>query len=167
MGPQVRTNCSDMLASMTRRTMMLAPLALVLLLAACAPAGTPTPSPTPSATPTPEALPAVSTQTTCRLLFGSNVDGPLSDAADLVTRAVESPDLSSAVTVEELETTIESIETARKNASDDLVPYISAQIAPLQEMVDGLKGGGGTLSLDFADFKASALELLNTCERFL
>ena len=153
---------------MTRRPLVLVLLTLSLLLSACAPGIQPASSPARKPTPTAESLPAVSTQTTCRLLFGNRVDGPASEAVDIINRVVESADLTSAVTVDELESTIGSLQTARKNASDDLAPYIDAQITPLQQMADALDGDGrGTLSLDFADFKASAFELLTRCEQFL
>ena len=147
-------------------------LAGVMLLSGCATAqsdiGRPSPS-TPSVTATPKrtTLPPVSLATSCNLLFGQNVDGPLADATDIVTRFVDAPDLSS-VTETDLTGTIESLESARKNADPAITPYIDAQVAPLQQMLDAKHGKGsstGTVHLD--DFKASALELLNQCRPYL
>jgi len=140
----------------------LLPIAIfVLVLAGCSssPAETST---TPTATPTAEALPAVSIKTTCGLLFGSNVDGPAADGVDIVNRAAA--DLMT-VSDSEISTVIAGLRTASKNADVDLVPYINAQTDLLQQLLDAK--ATGSASVDFSDYKAASLELLNQCERFL
>lgn len=112
-----------------------------------------------------ESLPAVSLQTTCQLLFGSNVDGPVADAQDIVTRFAANPDLST-VTTEELELTVTSLAAASKNADPAIKPYIDATSKPLQQMLDALTGGVNS-DIEFTDYKASGLELITQCTPYL
>ena len=123
----------------------------------------------PSATPTPteiaEALPTVSLNTTCNLLFGSDVDGPVAQTADIVTRFIENSDLST-ITEEELAGTIDSLDSAAKNSDDALKPYINAQTDVLEQLLDAMTTNTNS-SVDLVDYKASSLELLNQCESFL
>ncbi|MHA3724362.1 hypothetical protein ACXR2T_10825 [Leucobacter sp. HY1910] len=108
-----------------------------------------------------EAMPAVSLSTTCRLLFGSNVDGPAPDAIELVNKFVQSPDMST-VSESELGETIDALTTASKSADDSVKPYIEAQSATLQQLLDA-RTNSENATIDFADFKASGLELLTLC----
>ncbi len=143
-------------------------LVAVVLLTGCTaktPTADATPSPTPSATETAAALPAVSLNTTCNQLFGSNVDGPIARATDIVTRFVAAPDLST-ITEDELSSTIESLDSAAKNADSAVKPYIDAQTDVLQQLLDAMTNSENS-SIDFADYKASGLELVNQCEPYL
>lgn len=117
---------------------------------------------TPSAPPK---LPAVSLETTCFFLFGNNVVGPMPDAADIVTRFVANPDLST-VTQAELDETISSLTTASSQAQEEIQPFIDAQVVPLQAMKDALTGKKNS-NIDFTAFKASGIELLNNCKPYL
>ncbi|TQJ31393.1 hypothetical protein [Microbacterium sp. SLBN-146] len=119
----------------------------------------------PSPTATEEALPTVSLETTCGLLFGSNVDGPVTEAADIITRFVEAPDLST-VTEDELDTTVGSLDGASRNADPTIVPYIEAQSDVLNQLLNALRTGENS-NLDLVDFKAASLELLNRCDPYL
>lgn len=111
------------------------------------------------------ALPPVSLSTTCHLLFGSNVDGPVSDATDIIARFVENPDLST-VTTDELESTISALDGAAKNADPGIKPYINATSQPLQAMLDALQGQENT-DINFTDYKAAGLELITQCTPYL
>lgn len=138
--------------------------AIVLLLSACSPAVTA--EQTPSAAATSAApLPKVSLATSCELLFGSNVDGPIADTQAILTRFTENPDLST-ITENELTSTIAGLETVRKNADEAIVPYVEAQIAPLNALLEA-KRTGKTTNIDFTDYKSSGIELINQCERYL
>lgn len=146
-------------------------VACLLVLSGCAaspPAETAEPkakaSAAPTATPTPT-LPAVSLQTTCFFLFGNDVSGPMPAAADIVTRFVANPDLST-VTETELDDTISDLTTASAQAQDEIQPFIDAQVVPLQAMKDALTGKENS-SVDFTAFKASGIELLNQCRPYL
>lgn len=154
-----------------RRTAVISVLALALSLVGCSSATLAASSPSPSktatplASPTKEALPAVSLETTCDLIFGSNVDGPMVDAQDIIARFVANPDLST-VSEEEIVAARDAIETAARSANEDLVPYLNAQVAPLDQLLDALKRGVNS-TVDFDEYKASGLELINQCEPYL
>lgn len=139
----------------------------IVVLAGCAAKApveaTSTPTPTPSETA--DALPAVSLDTTCNLLFGSDVDGPVAQAADIVTRFIADSDLST-ITEDELAGTIDSLDSAAKNADESLKPYIGAQTDVLQQLLDAMTSNTNS-SVDLVDYKASSLELLNQCEPYL
>lgn len=153
---------------MRKTTSTAAFLLAVVLLSGCAPkapAEEPASSPSPTPSEAAEALPTVSLATTCGLLFGSNVDGPISTATDIVTRFVENPDLST-VTEAELTSTIDSLDTAAKNSDEAVRPYIDAQSDVLEQLLGAMTSGTNS-SVDFADYKASGLELLNQCEPYL
>lgn len=140
--------------------------AVVLALAGCsAPAPAESPSPISTPTPTESKLPAVSLQTTCMFLYGSNVDGPLATTADIITRFVAAPDAST-ITTEELETNIASIETARDHAQTSIQPFTDAQLAPLKSLLEA-KTGGENRTISFDDYKASGIELLTQCTPYL
>lgn len=143
-------------------------LAAVILLSGCAakaPNGESAPSPSATPTESVEALPAVSLNTTCNLLFGSDVDGPVARTADIVTRFIANSDLST-ITEDELAGTIDSLDSAAKNSDDALKPYINAQTDVLQQLLDAMTTNTNS-SVDLVDYKASSLELLNQCESFL
>lgn len=143
-------------------------LAAIVLLSGCtakAPLDESAPSPTSTPTVSSEALPAVSLNTTCNLLFGSDVDGPVAQAADIVTRFIANSDLST-ITEDELAGTIDSLDSAAKNADASLKPYIDAQTDVLQQLLDAMTTNTNS-SVDLVDYKASSLELLNQCESFL
>jgi hypothetical protein len=147
--------------------------ACVLMLSGCASQSaaeveSPEAMPTVTAKPTPSApakLPAVSLETTCFFLFGDDVSGPMPEAADIVTRFVASPDLST-VTETELDETITSLTTASSQAQTVISPFIDAQVVPLQAMKDALAGKANS-SINFDAFKASGIELLNQCKPYL
>ncbi|MGG7509369.1 hypothetical protein [Plantibacter sp. YIM 135249] len=121
---------------------------------------------TPSPTPTPTTkIPAVSLETSCTFLYGRNVDGPLSTTADIIGRFVEAPD-GTTITTDELRSTIDSIQSARDRAQPEIQPFIDAQIAPLAQLLDA-KTGGGNGTINFEDYKASGIELLNQCKPYL
>lgn len=137
------------------------------LLTGCA-ATSPTPSailPSDDATPTADALPAVSLETTCDFLFGDDVDRAVPTATDIILKFVEDPDLST-VTEDELEETIDDLESASKNAADDVKPYINAAAAPLRVMLDALQNGANT-EVSFEDYKVSVTEHVNRCRPFI
>jgi hypothetical protein len=152
---------------------ILATAACLLLLSGCASQSAiaeakpkPTASATPRATPSvAPKLPAVSRETTCFFLFGNNVSGPMPDAADIVTRFVANPDLST-VTETELDETISSLTTASSQAQEEIQPFIDAQVVPLQAMKDALTVKKNS-NIDFNAFKASGIELLNNCKPYL
>lgn len=143
-------------------------LIAVVLLTGCtakAPTADSAPSPTPSPSETAATLPAVSLNTTCNQLFGSNVDGPIARSTDIVTRFVAAPDLST-ITEDELSSTIESLDAAAKNADPAVQPYIDAQTDVLQQLLNAMANNENS-NVDFADYKASGLELVNQCEPYL
>ena len=107
----------------------------------------------------------VSVGASCQLLFGTNVDGPVPDAADIITRFVANPDTST-ITLPEVRETIDAIESARKSAGDELGPYIDAQLPPLKSLEDAMSGGGNT-TINFEEFKAASFELITQCEPYL
>ncbi|WP_354566808.1 hypothetical protein [Glaciihabitans sp. UYNi722] len=89
----------------------------------------------------------------------------MADAADIVTRFVANPDLST-VTVAELGTTISSLEEAASTADSKLIPYIEATEGPLRDFKAALEGKGAK-TVQFTDFKAASFELLNDCKPYL
>lgn len=87
------------------------------------------------------------------------------DAQDIIARFVANPDLST-VSEEEIVAARDAIETAARSANEDLVPYLNAQVAPLDQLLDALKRGVNS-TVDFDEYKASGLELINQCEPYL
>ncbi len=147
-------------------------MAAALLLAGCASASPATSAPeapetTPTLTPeaSPTGLPAVSLETTCTFLFGTDLDGPLTVATDIILQVAENPVLSK-LDRTELDDTIGDLERASKNAADDVKPYIDAAAAPLQTMARALDGSGED-ELSFDDFKVAGTELINQCHPYL
>jgi hypothetical protein len=82
-----------------------------------------------------------------------------------MTRFVASPD-GSTITVAELASTIEELKAANADASSEIQPFIDAQIPPLETLREALSGGGNT-SVDFSQWKASGIELINQCKPYL
>lgn len=115
--------------------------------------------------PSPSGLPSVSLATTCQLLFGSEVDGPMADAQDIILRVADDPDLST-ITAAEVSDTIAGLGTARSSANDALVPFIDAQIQPLNEISTALATGSDA-NISFSDYKTSGLELITQCKPLL
>lgn len=147
-------------------------IGLAFVMAGCAssPMATPvdTSAPPAEASPapaSPSGLPKVSLATTCQLLFGSDVDGPMADAQDILLRVVDDPDLS---TIEQTEVTdtIAGLGTARSSADPSLVPFIDAQIKPLDALVTAFATQTDA-SIDFNDYKTSGLELITQCKPLL
>lgn len=147
-----------------KRTLLIIP-ALVFLLTGCASGNDAATAPTPSATAEEAKLPPVSLQTTCTFLYGSNLDGPLSHGTDIITRFVEQSD-GSTITVEELEETIDAIQSALDHAGPDVAPFIEAQLSPLDALLNAKVGGENT-TIKLGDWKASGIELLNQCRQYL
>lgn len=135
-------------------------------LVGCAVASVPQAAPAPSATPTPTTLPAVSTRTTCTLLFGTDMNGPINKTVDIIGRFVDSPDISTVTSVE-LSEVISELETAKASAASDLQPYIEAQVTPMRELLAAKRGTATNGTVKFDEYKAAGLELITRCRSYL
>lgn len=132
-------------------------IGMVALLTGCA-----APAVNIASSPTPTGLPPISDEATCVLLFGaSKLDGPIPDLTDIVTRLVANPD-GSTITFAEIVEAREAIDSARKTASEELLPYLDAQIDTADQL-ESLFTEDGSTTVNFDAYKASALQLLTVC----
>lgn len=93
------------------------------------------------------------------------MDGLLNKDTDIITRFVAHPDLST-IKLSEVQETADSLESASNQASPELRPYIEAQRAPLLTLADSLQNGKNN-SLNFTDWKAAGIELINRCKPYV
>ena len=138
-----------------RTTTALAALAALLTITGCsAPADGDTSADT-----------GVSAELTCQRIFGADIEGPIADTTDIITRASENPGLST-VDPGKLAATITTLKSAAAMADAEMAPLIEDQIEPLRQLQDAMKTGT-TPYVDFTQLKESALELIEMCRPHL
>lgn len=104
---------------------------------------------------------SMTVEATCKRLFGPDIEGPIADSVDIITRADQSADLSK-IEPGEVAGTITALKSVATMAHPDLKADIEAQITPLQEFQTAMKDGA-TMTVDLTQRTESALRLIEKC----